>query len=50
MLKINKIALLLLIGAAYASVEADAADTDEDVANKIDNMLVSGLMDGKPCT
>ena len=50
MLKINKIALLLLIGAAYGAAEVDAADTDEDVANKLDAMLVSGLMDGKPCT
>ena len=46
MLKINKIALLLVIGVAFV-----AADTDEDVANKLDAVLiVDGLMDGKPCT
>jgi hypothetical protein len=46
MLKINKIALLLLISVAYG-----AADTDEEVANKLDAVLVTGgLMDGKPCT
>jgi hypothetical protein len=44
MLKINKIALLLLIGVALA-------DVDEDVADKLDAVLVTGgLMDGKPCT
>lgn len=50
MLKLNKIALLLLIGNAYVAASEHAADTDEEVANKLDEYLVSGLMDGKPCT